>query len=92
VVKMPGVKIGVSGLTQAEVEEGLPHLLDEFGHRSRILIPQAYWDELTKRLVISVGYEINESFIEDVAMDEIWDCVIATINFQEEIHFEILKE
>lgn len=70
---MPGVKTGVSGFTQAEVKEGLPHLLDEFGHRFWILSPQAYWDELTKRLVISVEYDIDESFIEGVAIDEIWD-------------------
>ena len=86
------VKIGVSGFTNPEVEAGLPHLLDEFSHRPWILSPQAYWDGPTKRLVISVGYDIDEAFIEGVAMDEIWDCVIATINFQEEIHFEILKQ
>lgn len=89
---MPEVKITVSGFTKSEVEYGLPHLLSEFNHRPWIFNPQAYWDEPTKRLVISVGYDIDESFIEGVALDEIWDCVIATVNFQEEIHFEILKE
>ena len=68
---MTEAKIGVSGFTKAEVEEGLPHLLDEFSHRPWILNPHAYWDEPTERLVISVGYDINESFIEGVAMDEI---------------------
>ena len=88
---MPGVKIGVSGFTKAEVEEGLPHLVSEFSHRPWMLNPQAYWDDSTKRLIVSIEYDIDDSVVKSVAMDEIWDCVIATTNFQDKIHFEILK-
>jgi hypothetical protein len=38
----------------------------------------------------SVGYDVNQSNLESVAMDEVWDCVIVTINIQNKISFEIL--
>ena len=85
------IKIGVSGFIKSEVEDGLSYLLEEFKHRPWVLNPVAYWDELSKRLIISVRYNVRESDIEGIAMDEVWDCVIATINFQEKISFEILK-
>ena len=87
---MPNIKMGISGFTKSEIEAGLSHLLDEFKHRPWILNPMTFWDEFSKRLISSVGYDVNESELEGVAMDEVWGCVIANIKFQNKISFEIL--
>lgn len=82
------VKIKISGFTQVQVQEGLPDLMDEMGNRPWLYDSQAFWDDSINKLVIIVGYEFEER-VEDGAFDEISDCVIATMNFDEKIAFDI---
>ena len=88
--KINKVKISVAGFTKARVEEGLPYLLDEFIHRPWLFDTQAYWENATNRLFIQVGYEFEER-LEDGAFDEISDCVLATMNFDKKIEFDIQR-
>ena len=87
---MPEVKISISGFTKTQVTEGLPHLLDEFGHRPWLLNPRAFLDETSNKLIVIVGYE-NNFRLEEGALDEISDCVIATMNFDKEMIFDIQR-
>lgn len=50
--------------------------------------PQASWDDSTNKLVIVVGDEFEER-VEDTAFDEMSDCVIATMEFDEKISFDM---
>jgi hypothetical protein len=86
--KIYKVKIKISGFTQVQVQEGLPDLLDEMGSRPWLFDSQAFWDDSINKLVIIVGYEFEER-LEDGAFDEISDCVIATMNFDKKITFDI---
>lgn len=86
--KIYKVKISVSGFTKAQVEEGLPYLLGEFRQRPWLFETQAYWDESTNKLVTIVGYDLDIR-LEEGVIDEIGDCVIATIQFDKEIKFDI---
>jgi len=81
-------KVSISGFIEAQVEDGLPHLLDEFRQRSWLLETQAYWDESTNKLVIIVGYDLDIR-LEEGAIDEVGDCVIATMQFDKEIKFDV---
>ncbi len=87
---MSEVKISVSGFSKVQIEDGLPSLLDEFGCRPWLLNPQAFFDETSNKLVVIVGYEFDFR-LEDGAFDEISDCVIATMNFDEKIDFDIQR-
>jgi hypothetical protein len=83
--------ISVSGFTDAEAAEGIPHLIEEFQHRPWMLNPAAHWDAERSRLVITVGYagDDREAAVA-AATDEVWDCVIACLNFSSEgIHFDV---
>jgi hypothetical protein len=82
------VKVEVSGLTKIQVEEGLPDVLDEIGRRPWLFDSQAFWDTSIDKLVVIVGYEFEE-IVKDDAFDEISDCVIGTISFDEKIDFDI---
>lgn len=83
-------KILVSGLKKEQMEKGIPALLDEFTHRPWLLDTDAYFDESNNLLVVVVGYDIDTSY-EDGALDEISDCVLATMQFDEMISFDIAK-
>ena len=86
--KIYKVKISVTGITKAQAEEGLPYLLDEFKQRPWLFETQAYWDDSTNRLVTIVGYDLDIR-LEEGAIDEVGDCVIATMQFDKEIKFDI---
>jgi hypothetical protein len=88
--KIHKVKIHISGFTRVQAEEGLPDLLDEMRSRAWLFDPQAFWDNSINKLVIIVGYEFEER-VEDGAFDEISDCVIATMEFDEEISFDVAR-
>lgn len=83
-------RISVSGLTAAEVQDGLADLLDEFRQRHWIFQPTAFWDDSLQSLVVTTHYEGTDAKKAGRgAFDEVWDCVIACINFSSEIRFEI---
>jgi hypothetical protein len=82
------VRIKISGFTQTQVEQRLPDLREEIGKRPWILDSQAFWDRSINKLVIMVGYEFQER-LEDRAFDELSDCVIATLDFDEKIAFDM---
>jgi len=84
------VKIIISGFTKTQVEDGLPSLLNEFGQRPWLFNTQAFWDDSINKLVIIVGYEFEVN-LEDGAFDEISDCVIANMNFDNKIEFDIQR-
>jgi len=84
------VKIIISGFTKTQVEDGLPGLLNEFEQRPWLFNTQAFWDDSINKLVIIVGYEFEVN-LEDGAFDEISDCVIANMNFDNKIEFDIQR-
>ena len=86
--KIYKVKIQISGFTKVQAEEGLPDLLDEMGSRPWLFESQAFWNDSINKLVIIVGYEFEER-LEDGAFDEISGCVIATMDFNKKIAFDI---
>src|SRR5690349_17912361 len=85
------VTLTVSGITEVEVRNGLPNLLDEFQQRPWIITPNAKWDTDRKLVVISVEYENSDiEGCKRAALDEVRDCLIACIQFSsEKISFEI---
>jgi hypothetical protein len=90
---MPRVRtrISVSGFTEAEVRDGIPDLLAEFRERPWMLRPSASWDGHRGRLVVTVEGEGDDpNFWAKANLDQVWDCVIACINFSSEgIHFDV---
>jgi hypothetical protein len=85
--------IAVSGFTETEVTEGLPHLLAEFRERPWLLKTDATWDSKTNRLFIIIECEGKNPVLDaEATFDEVWDCVIATMDFvSEQISFDILE-
>jgi len=88
--KIYKVKISVTGLTRAQAEEGLPYLIDEYHQRPWLFETEAYWDETTNKLITIVGYDL-EIRLEEGALGEVRDCVIATMQFDREIKFCVEK-
>ena len=88
--KIYKVKIVISGFTKAQVEKDLPDLLTEIGRRPWVFDTQAFWDDSINKLIVVVGYEL-ETRLEDLAFDEISDCVMATMQFDEKIEFDIQR-
>lgn len=88
--KIYKVKIVISGFTKAQVETDLPDLLNEIRRRPWLFDAEAFWDDSINKLVVIVGYEF-EIRLEDGAFDEISDCVMATMQFDEKIEFDIQR-
>ncbi|MCE9546463.1 MAG: hypothetical protein K8T25_13235 [Planctomycetia bacterium] len=93
---MPNVltRISIVGFTEDEVTTGLPELLDEFQQRPWLLNTVAAWDPKRSRLVVSVEREGEDVSLDGgcggANRDEVWDCVIACINFSaDEISFDV---
>ena len=84
-------RISVAGIAEAEVRDGLEHLLAEFRERPWIVRPGATWDDERGRLVVTTHYEGDDAErVGAAASDEVWDCVIACINFSSDrIKFEL---
>ena len=92
---MPFVKtrISVAGFREAEVRDGLADLLDELRARSWIICPAASWDSGSERLIVTTHYEGTDAdALSRAVADEVWDCVIACLNFASEgIRFDIVE-
>ena len=90
---MPRVRtrISVVGFTEAEVRNALADLLAEFRERPWIIRPAAFWDAKRTRLVVTTHYQGDDAdYLGRVAADEVWDCVIACIDFSSEgVHFDL---
>lgn len=93
---MPRVRtqISVSGFAQQEVEAGLEYLLDELAERPWLLEATACWDGPRKRLVVTIEREGGSLAVDGgdtgATLDEVWDCVIACLNFESDgIHFDV---
>lgn len=90
---MPFVRtrISVSGFSEAEVVCGLADLLAEFRERPWIIRPTASWNADRGRLVVTTHYEGDDvDYFGRAASDEVWDCVIACIDFSSEgIQFDL---
>src|SRR5205085_12350735 len=84
-------RISVSGFTEIEVRDQLAGLVDELRQRSWIIKPAASWNPNRERLVITTHYEGTDvDAVTRAASDEIWDCVIACMNFSSQgIQFTI---
>ena len=93
VVKRVRTQISVAGLTRQEVEAGLQDLLDEFRQRPWLLDARACWDDHRKRLVMLIEREGDSLAVQGgdtgATLDEVWDCVIACLEFESEIHFDV---
>jgi hypothetical protein len=93
-MKRVRTRIAVTGFTEAEVNVGIPHLLEEFGHRPWLFAYDAKWVAERARLVVTVESEGNTLEVQGgttgAILDEVWDCVIACLTFSSDgIHFEI---
>ncbi len=87
-------QFSVAGFTQAEVQSGLADLREEFRQRPWFLSAEANWDDHRCLLVIVVECEGPSPDLggPDVraALDEVWDCVIACLNFASDgIQFDV---
>ena len=92
-VKLVRTQISVSGFTRQEVEGGLQELLEEFGRRPWLLNARVWWDSDRTRLVVSIEHEGDSLASQDsdtvATLDEVSDCVIASITFESEIRFDV---
>jgi hypothetical protein len=93
-VKRIRTQFSVAGFTEVEVQGGLANLREEFGQRPWFLSAEAVWDNSRRLLVIVVEREGQSPEVDgpDVraALDEVWDCVIACLNFESDgIHFDV---
>jgi hypothetical protein len=87
-------RIAVTAFTEAEASEGLPHLLKELGQRPWLLAYDAKWVTDGAKLDVWVESQGNSLQVHGgttgAHLDEVWDCVIACLNFSSErIYFEI---
>jgi len=84
-------RMSVSGFTEAEVRDGLDHLLAELRERPWIIRPAASWNADLGRLVVTTHYEGDDpDGCSRAASDEISDCVIACLQFASDgIHFDV---
>jgi hypothetical protein len=87
-------RISVTGFNEAEVREGLPHLVEEFSQRPWLLKTDACWDGGRSRLVVTVEAEGSDARVDGgvgrANLDEVWDCVIACFNFASDgIHVDV---
>ena len=86
-------KISVAGFNNAEIAEGLPDFLAELGERPWLVNAQAEWDAARSLLLVTMETQGNDPELESQGvLDEVWDCVIACINFAfGEISFNIVE-
>jgi hypothetical protein len=87
-------RVVVTGFNEAEAKAGIPHLLAEFRQRPWLLAYDAEWVGNESKLVVSVESEGDSLQIQGGTagghLDEVWDCVIACLNFSSErIQFEV---
>ncbi len=84
-------RISISGFTEAEARDGLGDLHQELQQRHWIIRPDAYWDAGRSLVVVTTHYEGTDvDSVCRAASDEVWDCVIACLNFSsEEIQFTV---
>ena len=87
------ITIQVTGFTQTEAQAGLPDLLAEFGERPWLLNPLATWDEASQSILIQIERAQEDGDRNgEGTLDEVWDCVIATIDFSSpKITFRIVS-
>src|SRR5260370_25713050 len=75
------MKLAVSGLTDVEATEGLPHLLDEFQQRPWLLKVAASWNSDGGNPMVQVqGAGANREHQEGISgfiRAEDWACIIA---------------
>ena len=88
--KVYKVKVSISGFRRAQVEEGLPDLRAELEIRPWLFESEAFWDDATSKLIVIVGSDLEER-IEEGTWEEISDCVLATMNFDKKIEFDIQR-
>ena len=91
--RLAAAQVG-AGFAAAEVEDGLPHLIEEFRQRPWLLATNALWDDERSRLVVIVESDGSDPRIQGgvggANFDEVWDCVNACFNFASDgIHFDI---
>ena len=87
-------RIAVTGFTEHEAREGVPHLLEEFGQRPWLLACDARWEAAGSKVTVTVESEGGSLALQGgtagAHLDEVRDCVIACLNFTSEgIHFEV---
>ena len=87
------ILIGVDGFTEVEATEGSSYLLGYLQDRPWLIAPMVAWDKEAARIIIGTEVEGNEpEGLEAFVLDEVWDCVIAAIDFSSEgVHFELIE-
>lgn len=78
-------QVSISGFTEREARDGLDDLRAELAQRPWLLDPSVAWDNGRQCLVVAVTNEsASKKFFSRTtaaAEDEIWDCVIACLDF-----------
>jgi hypothetical protein len=84
------VTIVVRGLTEAQAEDGLSDLLDEFEQRDLLVNPNAEWDDEREGLVVTIDYEGRDTKrCGQAVLEEVQDCVTACLRFSTDLDYEI---
>ncbi len=95
-MKRVRAQIAVTGFCEAEVGEGIQHLLQEFKQRPWLLSYDARWLAVDLKLVITIETQGDSLEVQGGAtgaiLDEVSDCVIASMQFSSEgISFRVEK-
>jgi hypothetical protein len=84
------VTIVVRGLTEAQVDDGLSDLLDEFEQRDWLVNPGAEWDVEREGLVVTIDYEGRDAKrCGQAVLEEVQDCITACLRFDSDLRYEI---
>ena len=78
-------RIAVTGLTYADIVEGLPHLRRHLRERAWLIEPRAGWDAEEGRLTLTIDSEGDDPrAASSAACAAVWDCVMAAFAFSSE--------
>jgi hypothetical protein len=76
------VTFQVEGFSEAEALAGMPDLLAELRARPWLHAPHVSWDAAQSSILIAITREQEDGDHDGQGtLDEVWDCVIATVTF-----------
>ena len=86
-------RIAVTGLTYADIVEGLPHFRQQLSERPWLIEPRAGWDAEEGRLTLTIESEgADPKAASGAVCDAVWDCVLAAFKLSSErISLDLLE-
>lgn len=84
------ITIKVVGFSLHEYEAGVADVADEFAERPWLLHPRIWWHADEEAMMVQIDRAADDSDADgEGTLDEVWDCILGTLNFAQEIHFSI---